>query len=78
MDMGSTMGMVPTIGMGSTMGMGLTIGMGSTMEVGSTIGMGGNMVHTFLSMSKYTLDPNTSEGEEDKKSSLKDRCLRRR
>ncbi len=75
--MSSTMAMGSTMEIGSTMGMGSTIGMGSTMEIGTTMGMGGTMVHTYISMSKCTLGPKTSEGTEEK-SSLIDLCLRRR
>ena len=63
-----------TMAMGSTMEIGAAmVAMGSTMEIGAAMVMGGTMVHTFLSMSKCTLDPKTSEGEEEK-SSLIDRC----
>ncbi len=58
--------------------MGSIMGMGPPMEIRSTIlGTGVNMVHTLLSMSKCTLDPEGNEGEQGKGSLIVDQYLLR-
>ena len=73
-----------TIGMGTTMGMESTIGMGSTMVMGSTMGMAFAKASTKSRNAKGSnarkCEPDliSSEGKEEKKCSLLDRCLRLR